>query len=298
MKRYEANQKISLPLEAKIILTQKRIKEFYDFCSGEVYVSFSGGKDSTVLLDIVRKMYPGIPAVFVNTGLEYPEIVDFVKSKDNVIILKPKMNFKKVLEVYGYPVVSKIVSKQIRVIKNPTGKNDATVRLYKTGIKRDGTKSKYFKLPKKWEYLLKEDIKISEQCCDIIKKRPFHDFAKKTGLKGMNGVMASDSKNRMQAYLQTGCNSFNGTKSFSKPLSFWTTKNIWEYIKKENLDYSSIYDKGVTNTGCIFCMFGVHMEKEPNRFQMMKETHPKLYKYCMEKLELSKVLDIIGVKNS
>lgn len=297
MKRYQAEQKIALPLEAKIILTKKRIQEFYNKCSGKIYVSFSGGKDSTVLLDIVRKMYPDVPAVFINTGLEYPEIVSFVKSKENVIILKPEIIFKKVLEQYGFPIISKIVSKQIRVIKNPTGKNDATIKLYKTGIKRDGSISKYFKLPKKWEYLLKEDIKISEQCCDIMKKKPFHNFVKKTGLNGINGTMASDSRNRMQAYLQTGCNSFNKKESFSKPLSIWTTENIWEYIRKENLEYSKIYDMGVTNTGCIFCMFGVHMEKEPNRFQTMKQTHPKLHKYCMEKLKLSKVLKIIDVKS-
>lgn len=61
-------------LERKIRVTQTRIIEWYQHYKGQVYVSFSGGKDSTVLLDLARRIYPEIPAVFVDTGLEYPEI--------------------------------------------------------------------------------------------------------------------------------------------------------------------------------------------------------------------------------
>ena len=64
----------ALPLRLKIPLTQQRIRDWYDHWDGQVYVSFSGGKDSTVLKHIVDSMYSDVPAVFVNTGLEYPEI--------------------------------------------------------------------------------------------------------------------------------------------------------------------------------------------------------------------------------
>lgn len=70
----------ALPLDLKILKTKNRIKEWYDYFGGQVYVSFSGGKDSTVLLHIARELYPDIEAVFVNTGLEYPEIRKFVKT--------------------------------------------------------------------------------------------------------------------------------------------------------------------------------------------------------------------------
>jgi len=83
-----------LPLEAKIIKTELRIREFYDHFNGEVYVSFSGGKDSTVLLDIARSLYPDIPAVFFDTGLEYPELKEFVKTIDNVEIRRPNRSFR------------------------------------------------------------------------------------------------------------------------------------------------------------------------------------------------------------
>ena len=100
-----------LPLEIKVAKTKLRIREWVDFYGEDgVYVSFSGGKDSTVLLHIVREMYPNIEAVFVNTGLEYPEIQRFVKTFDNVTIVRPKMRFDEVIKKYGYPLISKDVS--------------------------------------------------------------------------------------------------------------------------------------------------------------------------------------------
>jgi 3'-phosphoadenosine 5'-phosphosulfate sulfotransferase (PAPS reductase)/FAD synthetase len=92
-------------------MTENRIRAWVDeYGEDGVYVSFSGGKDSTVLLNIARNLYPNIKAVFVDTGLEYPEIREFVKTFDNVDWLRPKMNFRQVIEKYGYPFISKEVS--------------------------------------------------------------------------------------------------------------------------------------------------------------------------------------------
>lgn len=101
-----------MSLDNKVKMTKRRIQEWVDeFGLDGVYVSFSGGKDSTVLLHIAREMYGNdVKACFDNTGLEYPEIVQFVKTFDNVDIVRPKMNFKKVIEKYGYPFISKEVS--------------------------------------------------------------------------------------------------------------------------------------------------------------------------------------------
>ena len=105
----------ALPLSLKIRLTKQRIREWVGhFGEDGVYVSFSGGKDSTVLLHIVREMYPDVPAVFVDTGLEYPEIRQFVRTFDNVTWLKPKKNFRQVIEDYGYPFISKEVSECVQ----------------------------------------------------------------------------------------------------------------------------------------------------------------------------------------
>lgn len=127
----DLHQMQSLPLSIKIAMTRRRISDWVDaFGEDGVYVSFSGGKDSTVLLDIVRKDFPNIPAVFVDTGLEYPEIRDFVRGFENVVWLKPKMNFKQVIEKYGYPFISKEVSncvdgarKYLKYLDNVKSKN-------------------------------------------------------------------------------------------------------------------------------------------------------------------------------
>lgn len=103
----------ALPLERKIQITQTRIIEWYQRYNGKVCVSFSGGKDSTVLLHIARQIYPDIPAVFSNTGLEYPEIQRFVKSVNNVDIVTPSMRFDQVISTYGYPLISKEVAEAI-----------------------------------------------------------------------------------------------------------------------------------------------------------------------------------------
>ena len=101
----------ALPLYLKVRLTKQRIREWISHYGEDgVYVSFSGGKDSTVLIHLVREEFPDVPAVFCNTGLEYPQIVQFVKSFENVEIIRPKKNFRQVIQDYGYPFISKEVS--------------------------------------------------------------------------------------------------------------------------------------------------------------------------------------------
>lgn len=100
----ELEQMQSLPLEIKIRMTKMRIQQWVYAFSGEAYISFSGGKDSTVLLNIAREVFPNLPAVFCDTGLEYPEIREFVKRFENVVWLKPQMNFRQVIQKYGYVV--------------------------------------------------------------------------------------------------------------------------------------------------------------------------------------------------
>ena len=113
MQTYELRQMQSLPLEQKIIKSSLRIREWYEYWDGQVYVSFSGGKDSTVLLHLVRQQFPDVPAVFVDTGLEFPAIRHFVQSVDNVIWLRPKMRFQQIVQEYGYPVVSKDIARSV-----------------------------------------------------------------------------------------------------------------------------------------------------------------------------------------
>ena len=112
-----------MPLDRKIQITQTRIIEWYQHYKGQVCVSFSGGKDSTVLLHIARQIYPDIPAVFSNTGLEYSSIQRFVKTWDNVDIVMPKMNFVQVVSTYGYPLIGKEVAEAIYYARRLSSQN-------------------------------------------------------------------------------------------------------------------------------------------------------------------------------
>ena len=291
----ELKYRQSLSLEEKEEFTAGVIEQWYQYWDGKVYISFSGGKDSTVLLDQVRKLFPEVPAVFVDTGLEYPEIRSFVKTIENVTWIRPKMKFQDVIEKWGYPVVSKIVSRFVSDLQNPTTKNQAVRTLHLTGYTRNGAYLQSYMLSKKWNFLVDAPFKISNHCCDVLKKRPIYKYQKSVGLAPFIGVMASNSLTRRRQYYSTGCNTFNAAHPSSKPLSIWFDSDIWDYIRKYNLPYSKIYDMGEHNTGCMFCAFGVHLEKGENRFQRMARTHPKHYKYCMEKLGMAEVLDYIGI---
>ena len=297
------------PLWMKVERTKRRIAEWVDYYGEDgVYISFSGGKDSTVLLHLVRSLYPEVEAVFCNTGLEYPEIVKFVKDIPNVRILKPELTFKQVIEQKGYRIISKSVANTVRLARKNIEEGKDTLRVRQ--IKGLEVGSKFNK--GKWEFLLDAPFKISDECCNEMKKKPFKKYEKETGRVPFIGTLAAESQQREAVYLKTGCNSFNSNKPKSTPLGFWTEQDILQYIFENNLTICSVYGDiveesdmlgnksyratGEQRTGCMFCMFGCHLEKEPNRFQRMKYTHPKQYKYCMEKLNLKEVLDYINVK--
>lgn len=154
---------------------------------------------------------------------------------------------------------------------------------------KEGEKSAYS--CEKYQWLLNADFLISSQCCYHMKKSPLHRFEKESNLKPIVATMAEEGRQRKTAWLRTGCNAFEG-KIQSKPMSFWTEQDVLQYIDIMGLEVAPVYGNllysngkyyfdGCQRTGCIFCGFGCHLEKEPNRFQRLKETHPKLYDYCM-----------------
>lgn len=311
-KKGDLQQMQSLPLSAKILMTKRRIREWYDYWDGQVYISFSGGNDSTVLLHIARELYPDIEAVFVNTGLEYPEIQSFVKSFDNVTILRPKMRFDEVIKKYGYPVISKEVSECVYQGRLGIKRNDGTpsYRLKKLlGTAKDNNGNKSIFNKEKYKPLLYTDFACSHYCCNIMKKKPAKLFAKQSGKKPITAQMASESKIREQQWIKNGCNGFDMKSPISNPMSFWTEQDVLQYIKENNIPIASVYgdivykedsdqiriedygidgcgtDKlcttGCNRTGCIFCAFGAHLEKGESRFERLKRTHPRQYEYCI-----------------
>lgn len=350
---YDLAQMQSLPLRAKITMTQQRIRQWYEYWDGLVYVAVSG-LDSTVLKHIVDSMYSDVPAVYVNTGLEYPEIQKFWKDvkagkydcfNSDVEFFRPEMRFDEVIKKYGYPVISKAIAQKVHDANSAKAKgnhNSYAIKQFNGEyVSKNGKTNKYS--VKQWKFLLDAPFKISHKCCHEMKKKPSKKYERRTGRKAILGTLASESKDRKSTWVKFGCNAFGKGRPTSQPLSFWTKQDIYHYIKLYNVPYVSVYgdilidekgdvpkgqinmidyngvyteeDKlkptGCDRTGCIFCMFGCHLDEEPNRFQRLKETHPRQYDYCInggeyneegmwqpskEGLGLGKVLDYINVK--
>ncbi|MDR0231060.1 MAG: phosphoadenosine phosphosulfate reductase family protein [Dysgonamonadaceae bacterium] len=280
MKYEDLKIRQSWTLEQKIDHTVGTIEAFLAKTDGKGYISFSGGKDSTVLLDIARKFVrQGFPAVFCNTGNEFPEIVQFVRTFDDVSIIKPKMRIPDVLEKYGFPIINKEQSQYIREYKHALSEKNKDKRL-NGKINKNGRV--IGKISDKWKFLLNAPFEVSEQCCNKLKKEPFGMFEKETGLLPIIGTMVDESLVRFQKWLKQGCNSFDSKRIASYPLSIWKEADIWTYIRKFNIKYSPIYDKGCNRTGCMFCGFGCHLEKGMfNRFDMLNHIHPKAYQLFM-----------------
>lgn len=308
LKDWAFSQRKNLPYELKLQLTQRRLEEWYEHWKGDVYTSFSGGLDSTVLLHMVRKhLYSDIPAVFSDTGLEYPELKKFVDTFDNVTIIKPDKSFRQVINEYGYPLISKETAQKIRKLRH----GNLSER-YRNYLLNGDERGQIGKLADKWKFLIEAPFDTSEKCCDVMKKKPFKIYHKETGRYPYLGITQDESFQRQRQYEKTGCNIFEAGQPKSQPMGFWTHQDVLRYVAENNLKYCSVYGEikvdhqgklyttGVDRTGCMFCMFGCHLESYPNRFQRMQTTHPQYYKYCMRDwdkggLGLARVLDYINV---
>lgn len=278
MTHKELQERQKWSLEQKIDHSLGTIDQFYQRLNGQVYVSFSGGKDSTLLLWLARKIYPDIKAVFCNTGNEYPDIVKFVRDMknrgENVEIIYPKLKPKEVLSKYGFPLVSKETSGIIHDLR--TNPNNVRSKRARGEIKTSyrGTFSP------KWNFLVTETFGTSNKCCDKLKKEPFHRFEKEHKLAPIVGIMADESRQRKTDYVNRGgCNVFNDSelhKSKSLPLSIWLEKDVWDCIERYNIPIAEIYRKGAKRTGCMFCLYGAQFPDD-NRLKLCYDLYPKFY---------------------
>jgi 3'-phosphoadenosine 5'-phosphosulfate sulfotransferase (PAPS reductase)/FAD synthetase len=303
-------EKQNWTLDQKIYHFFEVVDTYYHTFNGEVYMSFSGGKDSTVMKYLFDKWLtmcglPKIKYVFNDTTNEHKEVLDFVKSfGDEVTWLKPKMTFAQTLLKYGYPLISK---QQARFISRYRGaKSEQMRQFYKHGTNKDGSQSA-FKISNKWHFVIDAPFKVTDKCCDILKKEPVRRFEKETGLKAIVGTMADESNQRKMQYIKDGnCNVFTKGKEQCKPLSIFTEKDIWALIAKFNIEicpiyYDQIIDgdlvSGEKRTGCAYCSFGCHFENpDNNRFTRLAKREPKRYLSFMDKLGYREALKFIGIK--
>ena len=250
------------------------IDQFIARMDGKVYLSFSGGKDSTVLLHLCEIIKPDIKCVFVNTGCESVDVVRFVekmKAAHNIEVIRPKLTPRQVWAKYGFPLVSKDQAFKIDLVrKNP---NSASAQKYM----RDGNQ---FTISKCFRYLCDTEkckYHTSAVCCNKLKKDPCKRYEYESGLRPIVATMASESMLRETDYLRVGqCNKFDQGHEKSKPLSIWMEEDIWQFIRENNIEIAEIYAKGVDRTGCVGCGFGAQM-KDDRRLETFYRLYPKYY---------------------
>lgn len=273
-----------MPYKDKVFWAKAKIKEFLLHCMelnkqntlnkiDEITISFSGGKDSTVLLDLVLKVHEEIecdiylvPAYAVE--ITFPSTIKFIKMLvieyqkkykylKNPLLMNPRLPWHEILNTKGYPIYSKQISVLINRVKHAKTKNLLTRWFFGIDIKNTNT-AKY-KLSKHRIFLLDDDLKTnwpelidnqmkdyfkkyndyyfySEKCCDYVKGSLKHDRR-----PSFIGVMAEESEMRKKSWINSGCNIFNSKSMKSRPLSIWKTEDIWKYIVENKLMINPAY---------------------------------------------------------
>ena len=175
------------------------------------------------------------------------------------------------------------------------------------GVATDEYSNRYDK--SRWAFMLDAPFEVSNRCCEIMKKAPLGKYARESGRHPITAQMAEESVLRTSGWIINGCNTYEGRHIISNPMSFWTEQDVLLYIKENNLEIASVYGSvvyesagdfegqmdfsdlgladeirplkttGCQRTGCMFCGYGCHLERSPNRFELMKGTHPKQYEY-------------------
>ena len=280
----------ALKLEEKIWLTEKIFQRaVHTFGADHLYLSFSGGKDSSVLSHIIRQTHPQLLHLFADTSCEYPETIAFVGEMIvcgvNVQVVTPtdrsgtQWTFDRVVSELGYPAFSKAVANGIR-----------TYRHAQTEVTRQNSIDYMTRrFPSYLPYL---SYPVSDLCCEKLKKGPLKRAAHKAGMQcSIIGTLAEESQTRERDWLRNGSIIFFiKSDNQCRPLSFWTEQDIWEYIKRFDVQVAQLYYKGYERNGCMYCGFGVKREKKRlgiNRFERLRVTPPrsactsrfKLFKY-------------------
>jgi 3'-phosphoadenosine 5'-phosphosulfate sulfotransferase (PAPS reductase)/FAD synthetase len=255
-------------------------------------VAFSAGKDSTVLLHLVRQFRPDVNVIYGNTTIEFPECVRFAhRLRDgwnlNYHEAIPDVRFWWIVREYGWPLLGK--SHGVGGVAHKTSRAQFFERL----------KEEHGELPEK--YRLQAKVPISSACCTFLKERPSIKLQKKLGVDGVFlGILAAESRRRMFNFLEYGEIYYPKSQRVWKchPLAIWDDDDIWAYIRKYNVPYAPLYDMGFTNeygrwvshkrNGCMFC--GMDLKYPDNHFAIMRHTHPKAWRTVMVKMGLGQVL--------
>ncbi len=346
MERIGANKRIAdfqvkmqMDYEFKKKYAVIRAREFAAECDrrGLNYHVSVGGLDSITLLIFLRSIHLDPPAI----SASYLEDISIQKvhKQLGVECVKPIRRADgtywtkgKIMQEFGFPVLSKEIAAKIEILQNPTDKNK-TVRhaiiTGETGEYGGYQKNSRMKMPKKWLQRFggadeegaalgyeSAPFLVSSRCCYYLKERPCNIWAKEHNSVPYLGIMASEGGRRAKSIKINGCNYFGESTIRSAPFAIFQRQDILQLALDLNVPIPEIYGEivrdengelrttGAQRTGCSMCGFGIHMEKRPHRFDMLRERNPKEWEHLMyhiykdadgNEYGWGKVLDYIGV---
>ena len=278
-----------VPFSKKLLSSNRIIKKSLKEHNNSV-VCWSGGKDSTVVLDLVRKKFPDVPVVFADTGVLFPETLDFVDKiandwKLNLKVVKNKdVDFWNVGEKYGWPIFGKNVASNVE-------------RSLRSGNRRS-------QLNKLENFLLDVKAKISGKCAKYLLENPCMKFEKESesNLKFI-GIRALESRARVRLWVDHGDlypvkHYYGKNKPIYKsiPLSIWTDEDVDNYHIKNKIPICSLYKKGYNRNGCWTCAMAIKFGQLDRLYQYNKRKYNKLvYKTPMGD-EIRRIIDLT-IKN-
>ena len=326
---------LTAPYRVKVSLAEQRIWEWVDTCrkNGKDYHVSVGGLDSITLLSLVRKTLgdPDVPGISISM-LE-DKSIQRVHTEMGVIKLTPKKTKVRVLNEFGFPVVSKAKANKINYLLQKDAEKQTFIHAIMTGdMGEQGhfQHSEKIKLPDKWIELFggnyadqRPDLvckvpnfKVSSECCYWLKELPADEWAKEHNSWPFLGLMQSEGGQREMGLLKNGCNYVGKSTARSCPFNYFSRQDLLQLALDLGVHVPEIYGEIVRDpdgtlrttraqrTGCSMCGFGIHMEKRPHRFDRLREDNPKewhfwMYECCTdengEKYGWGRVLDWIGV---
>lgn len=244
-------------------------------------LSFSGGKDSTVVSVLLDMALPGnrIPRVYCDTGIELNLVRQWVKDlaakDDRIQIIQPRMPIKATLEAVGYPVKSKAYSEALEQYQ----KHGKTLRVRRFLGEVEGNRLGRFKCPEALRYQFTPGfgLKVSDKCCQELKERPLKTWAKAHGVSiQITGIMASEGGRRETAQCLAHR---NGKVEFFNPLAPMSQEWLHWFIQAHNVPLCPLYGPpyNIGRTGCKGCPFKIKLQDE---LDMMAELLPGEAKQC------------------
>lgn len=272
---------------------QHRIEELWYETDGKCYLSYSGGKDSTVLLSLIKSCQElgtvgKIPAVYSDTGIELGvtnEFVRWIKQNyyPNLQVIRPEKSFDWILKNEGKPIKSKLKSGFLSQWQKNRTESLTSSLLF--GITGTGKKFNKVKIADKDIHMLSSSFSIpaSAKCCDYMKKKPFIHYEKENGIKGkIVGIRTSEGgirETKATERVKNGgklCEVVTHGVINKMPIIDWSDEDVNRYITEYNVPLSKAYTEfNFHRTGCMCCPYSLKLADdleylfahEPNRYK-------------------------------